>query len=101
MTATPAAPSNVQSWADDQPDSPTEKPVTQAPNDGFHEVQRNSRGNNQNRGNGQFRGGRGGGRGDGYGRGRGGRGGSGRGGGEWRGGARGGPREARPRRSEE
>jgi hypothetical protein len=24
ITATPAAPSNVQSWADDQPDSPTE-----------------------------------------------------------------------------
>lgn len=85
VTATPAAPSNVQSWADDQPDSP-EVSSTPPANDGFHEVQRSNRGTN--RGDGQRgRGGRGGGRGsfrgDGRGRGRGGQ----------RGGARGGRRD--------
>ncbi|KAG9229000.1 hypothetical protein BJ875DRAFT_446360 [Amylocarpus encephaloides] len=98
FTATPAAPSNVQSWADDQPDSPTEaSPPSQSFNtsvkpetpkdDGFHQVQRNRGGNRG--GQGQFRGNRGGrgdnrggrGRGDGYrGRGRGGGGGGPRGG---------------------
>ncbi|CAG8957501.1 hypothetical protein HYFRA_00011483 [Hymenoscyphus fraxineus] len=93
LTATPAAPSNVQSWADDQPDSPTEKPAPANANDGFTDVQRNNRGNN-NRGQGQGQGYRG------RGRGRGGRGaprGNGdRGGarGEWRGSR--GPREPRP-----
>ncbi|PBP26286.1 hypothetical protein BUE80_DR002881 [Diplocarpon rosae] len=86
VVATPAAPSNVQSWADDQPDSPVEarlfsnsqlsKTATPPANDGFQEIQRN----NNRGGRGNFRGGRGDGyrgrgrgRGDGYrGRGRGG-----------------------------
>ncbi|KUJ11011.1 uncharacterized protein LY89DRAFT_625380, partial [Mollisia scopiformis] len=76
VTATPAAPSQVQSWADDQPDSPVcilstqfisiltaTQPAAPAsnPNDGFQEIQRN-RG-----GRGNFRGGRG--RADGFSRG--------------------------------
>lgn len=86
-TATPAAPSNIQSWADEQPDSPGENTAAAPPNDGFQEIQRNRGG--QNRGN--YRGGRGG-RGDGY-RGRGshrgdGYRGRGRGGGGPRGGRR-------------
>ncbi|KAE8446419.1 hypothetical protein EG329_012024 [Mollisiaceae sp. DMI_Dod_QoI] len=85
VTATPAAPSNVQSWADDQPDSPSE-PITSPPNpnDGFQEIQRN-RG-----GRGNYRGNRG--RGDGYNRGRGGFRGDGYRGGRGRGGPRGGRR---------
>lgn len=79
VTATPAAPSNVQSWADDQPDSPVEKQSTLAANnnDGFQEIQRNRGGRGNSRGgrgrNDGFQRGRGGFRGDGYrGRGRGG-----------------------------
>jgi len=84
LTATPAAPSNVQSWADDQPESPAENTTTPAAsqNDGFQEIHRNRGGRGGfrgegrgGRGRGDFRGGRGGGgfRGDGYrGRGRGG-----------------------------
>ncbi|KAF5874465.1 uncharacterized protein Bfra_004474 [Botrytis fragariae] len=72
VNATPAAPSNTQSWADEQPESPGSKTPTPpvSNNDGFHEVSRN-------RGRGDHRGGRGGRgrggfRGDGYrGRGRG------------------------------
>ncbi|KAH7354889.1 hypothetical protein BKA65DRAFT_424707 [Rhexocercosporidium sp. MPI-PUGE-AT-0058] len=81
VVATPAAPSNTQSWADDQPESPTQPIATPPANDGFQAVERNrDRG-----GRGNFRGGRGDGyrgrgrgnfRGDGY-RGRGGRGGGG------------------------
>lgn len=101
VVATPAAPANTQSWADDQPDSPKQVCAGQSPsqrylltqmqqkstqpannNDGFHEVQRN-RGQNRNQQGGPHRGrggrggdgrGRGGfrGRGDGRGRGRGG-----------------------------
>lgn len=61
VTATPAAPSNIQSWADDQPDSPTSAPAA-SKDDGFHEVQRNRGrgGQGQYRGNNQGRGGRGG-----------------------------------------
>jgi len=45
LSATPAAPSNIQSWADDQPDSPPDASSSQsANNDGFREVQRSSRG---------------------------------------------------------
>ncbi|KAJ5042076.1 uncharacterized protein L3040_004634 [Drepanopeziza brunnea f. sp. 'multigermtubi'] len=62
ITATPAAPSNVQSWADDHPESPPEPTSTPPVNDGFQEIQRTRGG----------RGGPRGGRGDGYrGRGRG------------------------------
>jgi len=93
ITATPAAPSNVQSWADDQPDSPAD--ITTAPaannNDGFHEVHR-SRGG-RDRGDGQFRG-RGGRGGEGGYRGRGGFRGDGSG---YRGRGRGGPRGGAPR----
>ncbi|KAG4425506.1 hypothetical protein IFR04_001425 [Cadophora malorum] len=78
VTATPAAPANTQSWADAEPDSPTQSTATAPANDGFQAVERNrDRG-----GRGNFRGGRGDGyrgrgrgnfRGDGYrGRGRGG-----------------------------
>ncbi|KAH7410941.1 hypothetical protein BKA64DRAFT_368633 [Cadophora sp. MPI-SDFR-AT-0126] len=74
VAATPAAPSNNQSWADAEPDSPTQPIATPPANDGFQAVERNrDRG-----GRGNFRGGRGGRgrgnfRGDGYrGRGRGG-----------------------------
>jgi len=54
ITATPAAPSNVQSWADDQPDSPVEKPSTPVinTNDGFHEVRRGGRDRGEFRGRG-------------------------------------------------
>ncbi|KAN0110294.1 hypothetical protein V8E51_006681 [Hyaloscypha variabilis] len=87
LTATPAAPSNVQSWADDQPDSPVEKTSVPAnTNDGFQEISRN-RG-----GRGNFRGGRG--RGDGFQRGRGGFRGDGYRG-RGRGGGGGGPRGGR------
>ncbi|KAH8786696.1 hypothetical protein BGZ57DRAFT_881906 [Hyaloscypha finlandica] len=88
VTATPAAPSNVQSWADDQPDSPVEKTSVPAvnSNDGFQEISRN-RG-----GRGNFRGGRG--RGDGFQRGRGGFRGDGYRG-RGRGGGGGGPRGGR------
>ncbi|KAL2070705.1 hypothetical protein VTL71DRAFT_13731 [Oculimacula yallundae] len=88
VTATPAAPSNTQSWADDQPDSPTQPISTPPVNDGFQAVERNrdrgGRGNfNRGRGGEGYRGrGRGNFRGDGY-RGRG------------RGGGNGGPRGAR------
>ncbi|TVY94030.1 hypothetical protein LAWI1_G000967 [Lachnellula willkommii] len=88
ITGTPAAPSNVQSWADDQPDSPSETITPVAPkDDGFHEVQRNRGGRGgHSRGNQSRGGGRGGDRG-------------GRGGyrGEFRGGrgGRGGPRGGR------
>ncbi|KAI1425606.1 hypothetical protein F5Y12DRAFT_362873 [Xylaria sp. FL1777] len=41
LTATPAAASNVQSWADDQPENPPEAPASTDANDGFHQVQRN------------------------------------------------------------
>jgi len=77
LTSTPAASLNVQSWADDQPDSPEATPAPPNPNDGFHEVQR-SRGGN--RGDGQRGRGRGGDRGRGGNR------------GEYRGRGRGGPR---------
>lgn len=89
-TAAPAPVSNVQSWADDQPDAPEPATTpTPNPNDGFHEVHR-SRGGNRGDGHSRGRGGRGG---EGY-RGRGGfRGdGRGRGRGYTRGGARGGRR---------
>ncbi|CZR54044.1 uncharacterized protein PAC_03927 [Phialocephala subalpina] len=96
ITATPAAPSQVQSWADDQPESPTQPISTPPnPNDGFQEIQRNRGGRGQN----QYRGGRGGPRGDGsFNRGRGGF--RGRGGEGFRGG-RGGPRGNRGRGSDE
>ncbi|KAI5927855.1 hypothetical protein F4810DRAFT_719610 [Camillea tinctor] len=81
LTATPAAPANVQSWADDQPEHQPEPPAA-APEtgDGFRQVQRNRRGHEREgswrgRGRGDYRGGRGGygeGRGRGRGRGRGG-----------------------------
>ncbi|CZS88902.1 hypothetical protein WAI453_010528 [Rhynchosporium graminicola] len=77
VTATPAAPSNTQSWADDQPDSPTQPISTPPVNDGFQAVERN-----------RDRGGRGSfnrGRGDGRGRGRGNFRGDGRGRGNFRG----------------
>jgi len=89
FNATPAAPANTQSWADDQPENPPEVPAPADPNDGFHQVQRHrGRGNHEGggyRGRGGPRG-RGPYRGEGRGRGRG----SGRGGG---GGYRGGRRE--------
>ncbi|RDW71435.1 hypothetical protein BP6252_07998 [Coleophoma cylindrospora] len=87
VTATPAAPSNVQSWADDQPESPAEAPQTAAasPNDGFHEVQRSRGGQSRGRGSRGGDRGRGGFRGDNRGRGR--------------GGPRGGPRGGRPQES--
>ncbi|KAI9742424.1 MAG: hypothetical protein M1818_003958 [Claussenomyces sp. TS43310] len=91
--ATPAAGLNKQSWADEQPESPT--PAING-NDGFHEVQRSRGGrdrDNQHRGRG--------GRGDGNYRGRGGaRGNEGGYRGRGRGGTRGGG-GARPRRAEE
>lgn len=95
LTATPAAPANTQSWADEQPDTPPPVPATTASaapaaaaavpeaNDGFHQVQRHNRARSERD---NWRGGRGGGF-----RGRGGRGGAG---GEGRGGQRGG--EGRP-----
>lgn len=68
IEGTPAALTNTQSWADEQPDGPQ---IQQPKTDGFSEVQRNNRGS-QHRGS---RGGRGfggrGGRGNGEGRGRG------------------------------
>ncbi|KAK2598103.1 hypothetical protein QQS21_005734 [Conoideocrella luteorostrata] len=96
LNATPAAATNTQSWADEQPE-PVKQEINlsqqSAPadaNDGFHQVQRNKSrqdregsGNYRGRGRGEHRG-RGGHRGDGRGRGR------GRGGGP-----------SRPRRSEE
>ncbi|KAL3427537.1 hypothetical protein PVAG01_01046 [Phlyctema vagabunda] len=86
ITATPAAPSNIQSWADDQPDSPVETtPAPANPNDGFHEVQRSRGGQGRGRG----------GRGDGH-RGRGGFRGDRHGG---RGGPRGGAPRGRPQES--
>ncbi|KAH7320051.1 hypothetical protein B0I35DRAFT_478340 [Stachybotrys elegans] len=71
LEATPAANSNVQSWADDHPDPAPEPEAAPAdPNDGFHQVQRN-RGRNDREGGNTWRGrgrgewrGRGGGRGD-------------------------------------
>ncbi|GAW15041.1 hypothetical protein ANO14919_044490 [Xylariales sp. No.14919] len=68
LSATPAAASNVQSWADDQPENQPENPPEQAPastdaNDGFHQVQRNRpRGHDREngwrgRGRGDYRGG--------------------------------------------
>ncbi|KAI1438581.1 hypothetical protein GGR50DRAFT_638713 [Xylaria sp. CBS 124048] len=42
LAATPAAASNVQSWADDQPENlPKQAPATTDANDGFHQVHRN------------------------------------------------------------
>ncbi|PHH67614.1 hypothetical protein CDD82_1276 [Ophiocordyceps australis] len=80
IEATPAAPSNTQSWADEQPDAITlPTPVITESNDGFHQVQRN-RGRTEReggawrgRGRGEWRSrGRGEGRGRGRGRGNGG-----------------------------
>ncbi|KAK2004288.1 hypothetical protein LX36DRAFT_650070 [Colletotrichum falcatum] len=96
VDATPAAASNTQSWADDQPEQhevQAEAPTPAAdPNDGFHQVQ------GRNRGRGDREGGyRGRGRGEWRGRGRG----EGRGG-RGRGGQRGGSVSQRgPRRTEE
>ncbi|KAI8959999.1 hypothetical protein F5Y11DRAFT_283160 [Daldinia sp. FL1419] len=86
LAATPVSTGNVQSWADEQPEHPSES-QTRAPaevNDGFHPVQRRPRGDREGgwrgRGRGDHRGGwRGHGEGRGRGRGRG-RGGMGRGG---------------------
>ena len=95
IAATTAAPSNTQSWADEQPEQPASavpaatpnaSTTTAAnaaaadPNDGFQQIQRNNRGRGERDG---FRGRGGGFRGRGRGgdgRGRGGRGGRGRGG---------------------
>ncbi|CAK7228762.1 hypothetical protein SBRCBS47491_007016 [Sporothrix bragantina] len=95
LDATTAAPSNTQSWADEQPEQPAAavpaatpnasttaaaNPAAADPNDGFHQVQRHNRGRSERDG---FRGRGGGYRGRGRGgdgRGRGGRGGRGRGG---------------------
>jgi hypothetical protein len=73
ITATPAAPSNTQSWADDHPETAEAAPAAAA-DDGFQSVQGRNRGNREggHRGRGGYRG-RGGFRGEG--RGRGGRGG--------------------------
>ncbi|KAI8288972.1 hypothetical protein K4K60_009878 [Colletotrichum sp. SAR11_57] len=98
VEATPAAVSNTQSWADDQPEHQEAQPEAPAPaaadpNDGFHQVQGRNRGReggsgHRGRGRGEWRG-RGGFRGEG----RGGRG---------RGGQRGGSVSMRgPRRNEE
>ncbi|CAK7202248.1 hypothetical protein SEUCBS139899_004970 [Sporothrix eucalyptigena] len=107
LTATTAAPSNTQSWADEQPDPPaaaapvaTPNAAAADPNDGFHQVQRHNRGRSERDGfrgrGGGFRGrGRGG---DGRGRGRGGR---GRGGGENGGNGGNGGFHRGPRRNEE
>ncbi|KAI0429021.1 hypothetical protein F5Y09DRAFT_311501 [Xylaria sp. FL1042] len=63
LTATPAAASNVQSWADDQPENPPEAPASTEANDGFHQVQRNRprghdrEGSWRGRGRGEYRGG--------------------------------------------
>ncbi|TGJ79456.1 hypothetical protein E0Z10_g9307 [Xylaria hypoxylon] len=63
LTATPAAASNVQSWADDQPENPPEVPASTDANEGFHQVQRNRpRGHDREggwrgRGRGDYRGG--------------------------------------------
>ncbi|KAB5582358.1 hypothetical protein GE09DRAFT_264821 [Coniochaeta sp. 2T2.1] len=93
VTATPAAPANTQSWADDHPEPTAEAAPAQPEGDGFQAVQRNrGRGDRE----GGFRGGRGGERGGyrgrggprGEGRGRGGRGGGERGGYRGRGGPR-------------
>ncbi|KAI1489574.1 hypothetical protein F5X96DRAFT_640317 [Biscogniauxia mediterranea] len=82
LAATPAAPANVQSWADDQPEHQPEQPAAATESgDGFRQVQRNRprgherEGSWRGRGRGDYRGGRGGygeGRGRGRGRGRGG-----------------------------
>ncbi|KAJ6441805.1 hypothetical protein O9K51_05356 [Purpureocillium lavendulum] len=81
LTATPAAATNTQSWADDQPEPASEpaQAATADPNDGFHQVQRNrgrqerEGGTWRGRGRGEYRGrGRGDGRGRGRGRGNGG-----------------------------
>ncbi|KAI6550395.1 hypothetical protein MCOR03_009470 [Pyricularia oryzae] len=83
LNATPAAPANTQSWADDAADHAAEAPAVPAdPNDGFQSVQGRNRGRGDReggnwRGRGNYRGNRGF-RGDGRGRGRGrGRGGNG------------------------
>ncbi|KAM7193367.1 hypothetical protein V8F20_008417 [Naviculisporaceae sp. PSN 640] len=68
--ATPAAPANNQSWADDHPE-PAEAGTSTDANDGFHQVQRNRGGNRDGGYRGRGRG-RGGFRVDGRGRGRGG-----------------------------
>ncbi|KAK3304084.1 uncharacterized protein B0T15DRAFT_503408 [Chaetomium strumarium] len=72
VAATPAAPSNTQSWADDHPEAEAGAPAAPA-DDGFQSVQGRNRGNRENgwRGRGGYRG-RGGFRGEGRGRGRGG-----------------------------
>ncbi|KAI1181688.1 hypothetical protein F5B17DRAFT_424084 [Nemania serpens] len=76
LTATPAAASNVQSWADEQPENPPEVRASTDATDGFRQVQRNRpRGNDREggwkgRGRGDYRGGHRGG----YHEGRGGRG---------------------------
>ncbi|KAF6844100.1 hypothetical protein CMUS01_01416 [Colletotrichum musicola] len=98
VEATPAAVSNTQSWADDQPEHHEVQPEAPAaaadPNDGFHQVQGRNRGRGEGgsghrgRGRGDWRG-RGGFRGEGRGRG-------------GRGGQRGGSVSMRgPRRNEE
>ncbi|KAI0445716.1 hypothetical protein F4803DRAFT_507073 [Xylaria telfairii] len=78
LAATPAAASNVQSWADDQPENPPEQvPASTDAGDGFRQVQRNRpRGHDREggwrgRGRGDYRGGH---RGGGHQEGRGGRG---------------------------
>ncbi|KAK4152899.1 hypothetical protein C8A00DRAFT_15842 [Chaetomidium leptoderma] len=84
ITATPAAPSNTQSWADDHPENEAATPAAAA-DDGFQSVPGRNRGNREggHRGRGGYRG-RGGFRGEGRGRGR--------------GGPRGGPRGGMPQR---
>ncbi|KAI1269413.1 hypothetical protein F5Y18DRAFT_422363 [Xylariaceae sp. FL1019] len=63
VTATPAAPSNVQSWADEQPDSVPQASTPAEANDGFHQVHRNRprgherEGSFRGRGRGDYRGG--------------------------------------------
>ncbi|KAL0940342.1 uncharacterized protein CTRU02_203105 [Colletotrichum truncatum] len=102
VEATPAAASNTQSWADDQPEhhetqaeAPAAAPAAD-PNDGFHQVQGRNRGRGDREGGSGHRG-----RGRGEWRGRGGYRGEGRGG-RGRGGQRGGSVSMRgPRRTEE
>lgn len=106
LAATPAAPANTQSWADDHPEAsaaaaeaaaPSAAPAAAPPaDDGFQSVQGRQRGNREGGGEG---GGRGGWRGRGGYRGRGGFRGEGRGRG--RGGPRGGGMTPRPRRGGE
>ncbi|KAI1325934.1 hypothetical protein F5Y16DRAFT_253303 [Xylariaceae sp. FL0255] len=60
IQATPAAASNVQSWADDQPEPVPETSTPTDPNDGFHQVHRNRpRGHEREHSGWRGRGGRG------------------------------------------